>query len=102
MREAALGVLSDRVDAQLREYGDKAEQSTAHRRGRVNVRLGQALDLHAAVVQFRDRLDRHDLAAGDAVKLADHERVAGTEVVEAGKPLGAICDPAGLAPISKD
>ena len=48
-------------------------------------------------MQLGDRLDRHDFAADEAVNLAD--RKSSATIVEAGKPLRAICDAAGLAPV---
>lgn len=55
MSKPAPSVLPDRVDAQLRQHGDEAEQGAAHGRRRVDIRFGEALDLHAAVLQFGDR-----------------------------------------------
>jgi hypothetical protein len=46
-----------------------SQQRTAHRRGRVDVWLGEALNLHDATVQLRDRLKGHDPAAGGPVEL---------------------------------
>jgi hypothetical protein len=46
-----------------------SQQRTAHRRGRVDVWLGEALNLHDATVQLGDRLKGHDTAAGGPVEL---------------------------------
>ena len=73
-----MGILSDRVDTQLCEHDDEAEQSAPHLRGRFDVGFGEALDLHVAIVQLRDGVYGHNFAAGDAVKFADHDCVAGT------------------------
>lgn len=59
------------------------------------------IDLHSAIVQFRDGLNGHDLAARNSVEFADYGGVAGAQIVEAGEPLGSICDAAGFAPIGE-
>lgn len=43
VHQATPGVLPDRVDAKLREHGNNAEQRVSHRRGGIDIGLGQTL-----------------------------------------------------------
>src|SRR3546814_7741627 len=83
------GVLPNRVHAQLCEYGDDAEQGSAHRGRGVDHRFGEALDVDALVLQFVQRLDQDALGPAEPIEAAHQQHVAGAEVVHARDPLRA-------------
>ena len=55
--QSAHRVLPNRVDTQLREDRDDAEQSATYRRRRVDHRLGQALKIQPATLEIVQSLD---------------------------------------------
>src|SRR5690606_30817156 len=59
--------------------------------------LGEADDVHLSGVEILQRLDQDALTAGEAIESAHFEGVSRPEVVQAGKPLRAVRDAAGLA-----
>jgi hypothetical protein len=58
---------SKRGDGRLVGLSIENRTRLSRRRGRVDVGLGEAHDLHPAIVQLRDDLNGHDFAAGDPV-----------------------------------
>src|SRR3546814_762195 len=95
------GVLPNRVHAQLCEYGDDAEQGSAHRGRGVDHQFGEALDVDALVLQFVQRLDQDALGPAEPIEAAHQQHVAGAEVVHARDPLRAVLDPAGVAVVDE-
>jgi len=83
--QPALRIVSDGVDAELREHGDDAVERSAHRGGCVDHRFSKADDVDLAGVEVLQRLDEDALAAGEAVEAADFEgipRLSMSEVLD--------------------
>ena len=95
-------VLSDRVDAELREDNDDAIKRLPHRCSGVDGGLRETHDVQAAVVQLGQHLDHQTLTAGKSIELADLDRVAGARsYVDELAPLGAIGDAARFAVVDE-
>ena len=73
----------------------------AHRSGGVYLRLGEAENVNAPVVQLGNGLNRHNLGPGDALERPDHERVPLAKIVEARDPLRPLRDAARLAVVDE-
>lgn len=99
--EAALCVVSDRVNPELREHSDNAKEGSAHRGRRVDHRLGETDDVHLAGVEVLQCLDEDALTAGETVESADFEGVPRSEVVEADEPLRPVRDAAGFSVVDE-
>lgn len=102
MLEPKACVLSDRVDAQLREHGNDTEQGLAHRRSGVDQRFGQRHDVEPAFVEVVQRIDHQSLGAGEAIEPAHLDRVAGASVIEQPAPILPVSDPARYAVVDED
>jgi len=88
-RQAGPGALADQVALELGQRGEDVEDEASAARGRVDALL-EAPEADVALGQRRDGIDQVAQRSPESVKTPDHERVAGSQVVERAGELGPL------------